>query len=89
MEEHPGSLTLVFAAYNAGGPRVKQWIKAYGDPRKPGVDPIDWVERIPIAETRLYVQRVTENLGVYRAMLGHDGPPHPAATEIRMASAYR
>jgi len=89
MEEHPGSLTLVFAAYNAGGPRVKQWIKAYGDPRKPGVDPIDWVERIPIAETRLYVQRVTENLGVYRAMLGHDGPPHPAATEIRTASAYR
>ena len=46
MDEHPGSLILVIAAYNAGGPRVKQWIKAYGDPRKAGVDPIDWVERI-------------------------------------------
>ncbi len=74
MEEHPGSLTLVFAAYNAGGPRVKQWIKAYGDPRKPGVDPIDWVERIPIAETRLYVQRVTENLGIYRPCSAIMGP---------------
>ncbi|MCC2096420.1 MAG: lytic transglycosylase domain-containing protein [Hyphomicrobiales bacterium] len=87
MEEHPGSLTLVFAAYNAGGPRVKQWIRTYGDPRKPGVDPIDWVERIPIAETRHYVQRVTENLGVYRSMLGNAGPPHPAASEFRTASA--
>jgi soluble lytic murein transglycosylase len=49
---------------------VKQWIDAYGDPRKPGVDPVDWVERIPIAETRNYVQRVMENLIVYRAQFG-------------------
>jgi len=46
---------------------VKQWIDAYGDPRKPHVDPIDWVERIPITETRNYVQRVMENFVVYRA----------------------
>jgi soluble lytic murein transglycosylase len=30
------------------------------------VDPIDWVERIPFSETRNYVQRVMENLNVYR-----------------------
>jgi soluble lytic murein transglycosylase len=30
------------------------------------VDPIDWVERIPFSETRNYVQRVLENLQVYR-----------------------
>lgn len=89
MEEHPGSLTLVFAAYNAGGGRVNQWIKAYGDPRKEGVDPIDWVERIPIAETRHYVQRVTENLGVYRSILGQEGMPHPASSEFpAFASAW-
>ena len=87
MREHPGSLTLVFAAYNAGGGRVKQWIRTYGDPRKAGVDPIDWVERIPIAETRHYVQRVTENLGVYRAILGRSGPPHPAASQFRALAA--
>jgi soluble lytic murein transglycosylase len=30
------------------------------------VDAIDWVERIPLSETRNYVQRVIENLQVYR-----------------------
>ena len=38
---------------------------AYGDPRKPDVDAIDWVERIPFSETRNYVQRVLENAVVY------------------------
>lgn len=70
MDEHGQSLILTFAAYNAGGHRVKQWIAAYGDPRKPDVDPIDWVERIPFTETRNYVQRVVENVGVYRARFG-------------------
>ena len=41
----------------------------------PGVDPIDWVERIPFSETRNYVQRVLENTEVYRARLaGKDVP---------------
>ena len=30
------------------------------------VDPIDWIELIPFEETRNYVQRVIENLHVYR-----------------------
>ena len=33
----------------------------------PSVDPVDWVERIPLAETRNYVQRIMENMQVYRA----------------------
>lgn len=70
LDEHKGSYVLAFAAYNAGGKRVKEWIDAYGDPRKSNVDPIDWVERIPISETRNYVQRVIENLTVYRARFG-------------------
>ena len=68
--EHPGSLILAFAAYNAGGKRVKEWIAAHGDPRDPAVDPVDWIELIPIAETRNYVQRIAENLEVYRQRLG-------------------
>ena len=47
--------------------RVRDWVKQHGDPRDPNVDPVDWVERIPLAETRNYVQRVMENLLVYRA----------------------
>jgi len=69
LREQRGSYILTFAAYNAGGRRVNEWIGAYGDPRKAGVDPIDWVERIPISETRNYVQRVMENLQVYRLRL--------------------
>lgn len=67
LGEYRGAYLLTFAAYNAGGGRVKQWIDAYGDPRKPNVDPIDWIELIPITETRNYVQRVMENFVVYRA----------------------
>ena len=49
---------------------MKQWLAQYGDPRDPKVDPIDWVERIPFSETRNYVQRVMENMQVYRVRLG-------------------
>jgi peptidoglycan lytic transglycosylase len=64
-----GSYVLAFVAYNAGPRRVREWIEQYGDPRDPRVDPIDWIERIPISETRNYVQRVIENMQVYRARL--------------------
>jgi soluble lytic murein transglycosylase len=67
LVEQRGSPILVFAAYNAGGRHVKEWIDAYGDPRTPGVDAIDWVERIPFTETRNYVQRVMENWIMYQA----------------------
>jgi len=67
-----GSYILAFVAYNAGPRRAKEWIAQYGDPRDPKVDPIDWIERIPISETRNYVQRIIENMQVYRARLGND-----------------
>ena len=67
-----GSYVLAFVAYNAGPRRAREWIEQYGDPRDPKVDPVDWIERIPISETRHYVQRVIENMQVYRARLGND-----------------
>jgi peptidoglycan lytic transglycosylase len=70
LSGYNGSYILTFAGYNAGRGRVRQWIAAYGDPRDPNIDPVDWVERIPIAETRNYVARIMENLQVYRARFG-------------------
>jgi soluble lytic murein transglycosylase len=64
-----GSYILAFVAYNAGPRRAKEWVEQYGDPRNPKIDPIDWIERIPISETRNYVQRVLENMQVYRALV--------------------
>ncbi|QGM99665.1 lytic transglycosylase domain-containing protein [Methylocystis parvus] len=84
LGEYRGAYLLTFAAYNAGGGRVKQWMDAYGDPRKASVDPIDWVERIPIAETRNYVQRVMENFVVYRAKFGDT---ETRAPQVEMAHA--
>jgi len=55
---------MAIAAYNAGAGNVRKWLVMNGDPRT-GVDPVDWVEMIPIQETRNYVQRVTENAVVY------------------------
>ena len=63
------SYILALSAYNAGPKRAQQWIQRYGDPRNPEVDAIDWVESIPFPETRNYVQRVLENLQVYRHLL--------------------
>ncbi|MBN9082717.1 MAG: lytic transglycosylase domain-containing protein [Rhizobiales bacterium] len=88
LDDYNKSLILTFAAYNAGGKRVREWITAYGDPRKDGIDPIDWVERIPITETRNYVQRVVENLGMYRVRLNSATPmPRPVDTDLRAREA--
>jgi soluble lytic murein transglycosylase len=67
LDMFDGSYILAAAAYNAGPHRSKTWIKKYGDPRTGQIDPIDWVESIPFSETRNYVQRVMENMQVYRA----------------------
>lgn len=65
-----GSFVMTFAGYNAGPSRVKTWVERYGDPRDPNVDVVNWIERIPFTETRNYVQRIMENMQVYRARLG-------------------
>jgi soluble lytic murein transglycosylase len=77
-----GSYILAFVAYNAGPRRAKEWIEQYGDPRDPKIDPIDWIERIPISETRNYVQRVLENMQVYRALV-ENNPKLLIETDLR------
>jgi soluble lytic murein transglycosylase len=66
LSGYDGSYVLSLAAYNAGPGRVKQWIKEFGDPRSKASDPVDWIERIPFTETRLYVQRILESAQLYR-----------------------
>jgi soluble lytic murein transglycosylase len=73
-EEFSGSYVLTLAGYNAGPGRARQWMRRFGDPRKPDTDPIDWIEMIPFEETREYVKKVLSNVQMYRARLGEETP---------------
>jgi len=86
MQDYRGNYILAVAAYNAGRGRVREWIERFGDPRDPKVDPVDWVERIPFMETRNYVQRVMENLQVYRTLFGGNAPL-TIDTDLRRSAA--
>ena len=65
-----GSYILAIAAYNAGPTNVNRWLNSIGYPYE-DIDPIDWIERIPFTETRNYVQRVLENLHIYRRYMNY------------------
>jgi peptidoglycan lytic transglycosylase len=67
LGDYDGSLILALAAYNAGPVRVERWLQQNGDPGPSIYDAVDWTESIPFSETRNYVQRVLENLAVYRS----------------------
>jgi soluble lytic murein transglycosylase len=84
VDAYDGNHVLAFVGYNAGRGRVKEWTARYGDPRNPNVDVVDWVERIPFTETRIYVQRVMENLQVYRS---HFNGPTRLTIEADMRGA--
>jgi soluble lytic murein transglycosylase len=79
VDDFNGSYVLAIASYNAVSHNTRTWIADWGDPRTSSVDVIDWIELIPFSETRNYVQRVTENLQVYRHRLA--GAPTPIELE--------
>ncbi len=83
LDRFGGSYVLSIAAYNAGPARVRQWIDSFGDPRAKGVDVVDWIESIPFTETRNYVQRVLENLQVYRIRLGDHALAFSLASDLK------
>jgi soluble lytic murein transglycosylase len=87
MDEFTGSYVLTLAGYNAGPGRAREWIKEFGDPRDPKIDPIDWIHRIPFEETREYVQKVLSNIQIYRARLGEEANAVRLTADLRRASA--
>ena len=94
FKEYRGSYVMTFAGYNAGRGRVRQWVAQHGDPHDSKVDEVDWVERIPISETRNYVQRVMESLQIYGGRFGasiatvEPNLHRPASVEARPKPAW-
>jgi len=88
IRKFSGSYILGFAAYNAGGGNARKWLRAYGDFRTGTPDPVEWVEMIPITETRKYVQKVMRGVHIYRSRLGR--PMLPISRDLwRGARGWR
>ena len=69
--EHVGSnLVRMMAAYNGGPGNLRKWLRVMG----PTDDPLIFIEKIPLWETRDFVQRVLTNFWMYRARLGQNAP---------------
>ena len=68
IEDYGGVYPFAIAAYNAGPNRVKTWRRVNGDPSKGKLSYVNWIELIRFKETRNYVQRVLENINVYKYM---------------------
>ncbi len=77
------SVALIASGYNAGPRRPAAWVTDFGDPRRPEVDVVDWVEMIPFSETRTYVMRVVEGVVIYRARLKGAVGPVRITAELR------
>lgn len=75
INNYDGSYIMAIAAYNAGPGNVRKWTRSFGTPGNDLENAINWIEKIPFAETRNYVQRVLENLQVYRHIENKEQPP--------------
>ncbi len=61
-----GSPALALAAYNAGDGALRRWLGERG-----GLDLDEFVEEIPVSETRGYVKRVLRSYAAYRYLYGN------------------
>jgi len=88
VADHGGSYVLTLVSYNAGPRRAREWVAEYGDLRGGQVDPVDWVESIPFQETRQYVQKVLQNVHVYRSRLA-PGSVIPMSRDLTRGGAAK
>jgi soluble lytic murein transglycosylase len=80
LDRYGNQLDLSLAAYNAGPLSVARWM-----PPQP-IDADIWIENIPYAETRGYVQHVFEHIVAFAVMRNAD-PPRLSALLPQVAPA--
>lgn len=72
VKRFDGSIALALAAYNAGGGAVSRWLE-----QRKGLELDEFVEEIPVEETRGYVKRVLRSYAAYRLLYGTAVEPPP------------
>ena len=65
IKDFNGNVALALAAYNGGPVRVKRWLKKYER-----FDLDEFVEEIPLSETRNYVKKVMKSYYGYKRTYG-------------------
>ena len=65
-----GNLMLTVTAYNGGPGNLSKWMKAMGAV----TDPLLFIEKIPVFETRDFAERLLANFWIYHARLGLTSP---------------
>jgi soluble lytic murein transglycosylase len=68
LEEFDGNVVFALASYNGGPNNVARWVARLGS-----LDPDEFVEEIPYAETRNYVKKVLRSYGIYKAIYNSQG----------------
>jgi soluble lytic murein transglycosylase len=63
MQRYQGNVVLALAGYNAGPARASRWREQW-----PGVPTDEFIERIPLDETRNYVKLILRNLMMYERL---------------------
>ncbi len=68
LQNEFGRFEYVAAAYNGGETRVRRWVR-----ESPNQEIEEWVEAIPLSETRAYVQGVYRNARIYQRLYDEQG----------------
>lgn len=84
LQKFDGVKQFAVAGYNAGPGAVSRW---RGDRPQANLD--EWVEEIPIEETRGYVKRVLRSYNTYQLLYAKPPPPQRAAADKAPPRAAR
>jgi len=64
LDVNQGVFEQAMAAYHAGEDRVSAWLS-----ERSFSDPAEFLESIPIPATRIYVEKVLRDAGIYRRLM--------------------
>ena len=74
MKRFDGNIYYVLAAYNGGPLRAKNWINKWKIEVGENIDLDEFVESIPLSETKRYVQKVIKSYYEYKRLYTHKYP---------------